>query len=334
VKRTVLAYFLFLIIPEIRSQDIHFSQYYLSPLSLNPANTGKYKGDYRFFGNYRSQWRDIDRAYNTFSAGGDFNAYPYNQNLSGGLIFINDNSGGNLMVNKILPSGAIHKTIRFWQLHVGIQPGLVIKSIDFYKNSFPNQLNWETGVFDNELPNNESKVQQRFMYFDLNAGVGITRKFSKVEIDAGYALFHLNEPRESFFGGRSILHMRQSYNLALGYYLTPLFIIRLHSLCAYTQKVTDWISGMNLEYVISKNAFFTNSVFGGFMWRSGLNRNPDAGIATIGFNYSQYTIGFSFDITNSQLKTAVDNKGAYEIGFIYRAKSTRLTRKAVPCERY
>ena len=30
------------------SQDIHFSQFNLSPLNLNPAMTGAFKGDYRF----------------------------------------------------------------------------------------------------------------------------------------------------------------------------------------------------------------------------------------------------------------------------------------------
>ena len=80
--------------------------------------------------------------------------------------------------------------------------------------------------------------------------------------------------------------------------------------------------------------FFSNSVFAGFMWRDGFKRNSDAGIITAGLNYSHYTIGFSYDITFSQLKTSVDSKGAFEIAFIYRAKSTRLTRKTIPCERY
>ncbi|HQQ95111.1 MAG TPA: type IX secretion system membrane protein PorP/SprF, partial [Bacteroidia bacterium] len=52
-----------------KAQDVHFSQYYFSPLSLNPANTGNYDGNYRFFGNYRSQWREISEAYDTYSAG-------------------------------------------------------------------------------------------------------------------------------------------------------------------------------------------------------------------------------------------------------------------------
>lgn len=334
MKKLILYIFCFLVVANLNAQDIHFSQFYFSPLSLNPANTGNYKGDYRFFANYRSQWREISKAYNTFSVGGDFNIFPKNQNVSGGLIFINDKSGGNLQVLKIMPSAAFHKKIAGYNLHIGVQPGIVIKSIDFYSHSFPEQLNWGTGKFDNTLPNTETNVSQRFTYFDLNTGVAASKKFGKLEPEIGYTLFHITKPNESFLGNSNKLKIRQAYNLGLNYYLNPKIILRGYTMYGYTTKVSDWVSGVNLEYVLSKNVFFTNSVFAGFMWRNGFKRNPDAGIVTAGVNYSHYTIGFSYDITFSQLKTAVNSKGAFEIAFIYKAKNTRLSKKAVPCERY
>lgn len=325
---------LFLLVKHTYAQDIHFSQYYLSPLSLNPANTGNYKGDYRFFGNYRSQWRDISGAYKTFSAGGDLNFFPGNVNLSAGLIFISDKSGGNLSVTKILPSFAFHKKILGFKLSAGIQAGVVFKSIDLNAHSFPNQLNWNVGGFDKGLPNGENGGQNE-KYFDLNLGGAVAKKFGKFEPEIGIAFFHLNKPKESLLGNDgNRLPVRQAYNLGVGYYVTPVVIVKLHSIYGYTNRVSDWVSGVNLEYVLSRDAFFSNSVFAGFMWRNGVGRNSDAGIMTAGLNYSHYTIGFSYDVTISKLKTSVDSKGAYEIAFIYRGKNTRLTRKAVPCERY
>lgn len=262
------------------------------------------------------------------------NFYPKNQQVSGGLIFISDKSGGNLQVNKILPSAAAHRKFGDFNVHAGIQPGIVIKSIDFYSHSFPNQLSWNKGKFDNTLPNNETGVVQRFTYFDLNAGVGASRRFGRIEPEIGYALFHINKPKESFVSDDSRLTIRQAYNLGLNYYMGNAMVFRAYSLYGYTTKVSDWVSGLNVEYILSKNVYFTNSVFAGFMWRDGFKRNSDAGIVTAGLNYSHYTIGFSYDITFSQLKTAVDGRGAYEIAIIYRAKNTRLTKKAIPCERY
>jgi type IX secretion system PorP/SprF family membrane protein len=324
-----------LLIHPVIAQDVHFSQYYFSPLSLNPANTGNYRGDYRFFGNYRTQWRDLDKGYNTFSVGGDMNFFPNNINVSPGIILINDRSAYNLNVIKILPSLAGHFKVAGYKLHAGIQPGIVIKSIDFYKHSFPNQLNWTTGSFDNTLPNTEPYVAQRFTFFDMNVGVGASRKIGKLEPEIGIAVFHLNRPRESFLeNNKNKVPVRQAYNAAINYELTRSIILRLHSMYGYTIKSTDWVSGLNIEYVLSTDPFFVNSVFAGFMWRDGYHRNIDAGIITAGLNYLQYTIGFSYDITFSQLKTSVDRQGAYEIAFIYRAKSSRLTQKAIPCERY
>jgi type IX secretion system PorP/SprF family membrane protein len=335
LRSLYLFLFLFVYAKHYLAQDVHFSQYYFSPLSLNPANTGNYKGDYRLFGNYRSQWRDLDKAYNTFSAGGDINLFPKNVNVSPGILFLRDRSASYLSVTKILPSAAIHIKLAGFKLHAGIQPGIVIKSVDFYEHSFPNQLNWGTGQFDKDLPNTEPNAGQRATYFDLNAGVAASRKMGKWEPEIGYAAFHLNRPSESLLADKNNkLPVRSAVNAGLSYQVKPNVILKLHSLYGYTTKANDWVSGLNVEYILSRKSFFTNSVFAGFMWRDGFKRNFDAAIVTAGINYSHYTIGFSYDITQSELKTSVNSKGAYEIAFIYKAKSTRLTKKIIPCERY
>ncbi len=320
---------------QVCGQDVHFSQYYFSPLSLNPANTGNFKGDYRLFGNYRTQWRNLDKGFNTFSAGGDLNMFPRNYNIGAGLILINDLSAENLGVTKILPSAAWHVKLAGFKIHLGVQPGLVIKTIDFYRHSFPEQLNWGTGKFDNTLPNTEPNVGQRFVFFDGNAGAIVSKKIKKIEVLAGFALFHINRPNESFLSDKkNKLPMRKALNLEFNYDVSKNLVIHLHSLYGFTTKASDWVSGANLEMILSRDAFFTNSVFAGLMWRDGINRNADAAIFTAGMNYSHYTFGFSFDLTQSQLKTSVNSQGAYEIAIIYRAKSSRLTRKVVPCERF
>ncbi len=55
------------------SQDLHFSQFFNSPLTTNPANTGFIPdGDYRLGINYRNQWSSIMQVpYKTMSAFGD-----------------------------------------------------------------------------------------------------------------------------------------------------------------------------------------------------------------------------------------------------------------------
>src|SRR5678810_596663 len=53
------------------AQDPNFSQFFASPLTLNPAMTGKFDGVYRVAGNYRNQWPTIYNAYTTYTASFD-----------------------------------------------------------------------------------------------------------------------------------------------------------------------------------------------------------------------------------------------------------------------
>src|SRR6187402_3812239 len=56
----------------VKAQDPHFSQFFASPLTLNPAFTGKFDGQLRLAANHRDQWPSIPKAYVTTSASVDF----------------------------------------------------------------------------------------------------------------------------------------------------------------------------------------------------------------------------------------------------------------------
>lgn len=334
-KKAYYLYFLILCFANlVNAQDIHFSQYYFSPLSLNPAQTGNFSGDWRISANYRNQWREIQKAYRTISLGGDANFYPMNQQTSLGLYFLNDKSGGNLIVNKIYASGAIHKKIAGINLNIGIQPGLVMKRIDFYAHSFPNQFSWNKGEFDNSLPNNETNVNQRSTYFDLNGGAIASLRIQKIETGIGFSLFHLTMPKETFVSTNNRLPIRKLINFDIKYYHTEKFSVNLYSMLGATTKASDWVTGVNAEYILQKTPFFNNAVFIGFMWRDGLKRISDAAIATAGIKYMNYTFGMSYDINISTLHTATDYRGAIEFALIYTSKNTRLLKKQIPCDRY
>lgn len=316
------------------AQDVHFSQYYFSPLSLNPGNTGNFLGDFRVAANYRSQWKDIQSAYRTFSLGGEANFFPKNQQVSAGLYFLNDRSGQNLVVNKIFGSIAIHKRIAGFNLNLGIQPGVVLKSIDFNSHSFPDQMNWNKGQFDNSLPNYETNVIQKSNYFDLNIGAVVSKRISKIEVELGYSLFHLTQPKETFVSNNNHLPIRKIMHGNITYYHSEKISMNLYSLLATTTKASDWVTGFNVEYTLSKTPFFRNAIFAGVMWRDGLKRISDAVIATAGMRYKNYTAGISYDVNVSTLHTATDYRGAFEIALIYTSKNTRLVKKQIPCDRY
>ena len=89
---------------ELQAQDPHFSQFFASPLTLKPALTGKFDGQFRLAANHRDQWASIPKAYVTTSASLDFgimkNKLPDNDVLGIGISGLSDQSAnGALKLN-------------------------------------------------------------------------------------------------------------------------------------------------------------------------------------------------------------------------------------------
>lgn len=97
-------------------QDLRFSQFFNSPLSTNPANTGFLPySDYRLGAHYREQWASIPVPYTTMSIYGDFQVL---RNLIstgwfgvGGLIFQDMAGSGTLRSTKTYASVAYHQML-------------------------------------------------------------------------------------------------------------------------------------------------------------------------------------------------------------------------------
>ena len=71
MKRLIFILFIIAIGFTATGQGIHFSQWYETPLLLNPANAGSYFGDYRANVNYRNQWATVGNSYKTIFASFD-----------------------------------------------------------------------------------------------------------------------------------------------------------------------------------------------------------------------------------------------------------------------
>jgi hypothetical protein len=57
----------------INAQDPHFSQYFMSPLTINPALAGTGYGKFRLMSNFRSQWQIGGTPYSSYTLGLDAN---------------------------------------------------------------------------------------------------------------------------------------------------------------------------------------------------------------------------------------------------------------------
>src|SRR5678815_3386413 len=88
---------------EASAQDPNFSQFFASPLTLNPAMTGKFDGVYRIAGNYRDQWPTFNNAFVTYTVSADFgilkNTIPEYDQFGLGFMAFSDKSGNGILTD-------------------------------------------------------------------------------------------------------------------------------------------------------------------------------------------------------------------------------------------
>lgn len=318
------------------SQDPGFSQFFASPLTLNPALTGKFEGKLRAAGNYRDQWPAISKAFvtTTFSLDGAVlpNRLSETDTWGVGVMMMNDRTAnGILNSNYVSLSTAYHKGLDengFHQIGVGFQGTFAGKKLDGGKLNFEEELD-QLGGWTN--PTNEPINGQRITvnYFDFNAGMlysGSTNGYNNFYF--GTSFYHINRPKESFNGIYYLLNPRLTVHAGgyfpVGHYST-LHLSALHSRQAgATNTVVGGALALNVNY---DEANPTSVYFGSWM------RFNDAVIPYLGLEFNGLRFGATYDVNISELKTASQYRGGLEISLIY-IKRHNEGRKNIPCPKF
>ena len=316
------------------SQDVHFTQYYTSPLTLNPANTGLTNNDWRLSANYRSQWGSINSVpYLTGTVSYDM---PLLQDkLKGdaigvGLIGLYDQSGTGALRNTTFGvSLGYHKRIgdnynRPQTLSIGVQRYFVQKSIDASKLIFEDMINPLTGL---PVQPSGDVVNSMEGYADYNAGIMYTGKVSDhTSIYGGVSYYHITNPNESFLGEVYELPSRISATLGGSFEMNENMI--LYASGAYQQqgKAFEVLAGGAAGFVLNPyhEADMKSTVFYLGAWY----RYNDAVSPYVGFEWSRAKVGFSYDVNVSSLAEASQGQGAMEISFIYNGLIQSRERKS------
>lgn len=347
MKRSIHALFAILFIyPAVsRAQDPEFSQFFASPLTLNPALTGKFSGDLRIAGNYRNQWPQINNAYITSTISVDGNILQ-NKISNGdawgiGLMTMTDRTANGILTsNYVAVSTAYQKALdeNGWnQIGIGFQGSYANKRLDGTRLNFEDQLDQQGGW---SLPSSEaiSGHQVNLSYFDLNVGIlynGSTDGNNNYYF--GASAYHILQPTESFTGNSLYtLHPRFT---AHGGYSFPLSqsnnnnFIHLSGLYSRQAEAVDAMLGGAWSYNVNADeaaATPINLYLGAWARFSNLT---DAIIPYVGLDIGSFTLGMTYDVNVSSLKSASQGQGGFEISLIY-IKKPADGRKTIPCPKF
>jgi type IX secretion system PorP/SprF family membrane protein len=336
--KTLQTLILFLLInTALRAQDPHFSQFFASPLTLNPAYTGKFDGSFRVAGNYRNQWPTINNAFTTATASIDMpilaNRLPEYDTWGVGILALNDQSGNKILNNNFIGvSTAYHKGLDengYHQLTIGFQGSYASKRLDINRADFEDELTalGFTGV-TSEVFNNTNEVALN--YFDFNTGLmysGTTN--GENSFYAGASVYHINRPKETFLGGNYLLQPRVTIHG--GGYIPVGQYKMFHGSFIHQRQVNavETVLGGAMAFNVNYDEENPIELYTGLWYRFN-----DAFIPYVGVEISGFRIGFSYDINNSSLNTASNGRGGTEISLIYVRKPSDPNMKKLNCPKF
>ncbi len=302
----------------IFAQDLHFSQFFNSPLTTNPANTGFIPdADYRIGGTYRNQYSNIMAApYKTYSVFGDAQVFRNrfeNGWLGLGAVILRDEAGsGGLTSTKAYGSVAYHQMLGYSSLlTAGFNLGWANKRIDQSKLTVPDQF--DGNFFDNSLPTIVVLLNNNVSYFDVQAGMNYAYfPTEDVYINAGYSIHHVNQPKETFFADSindSRLAIRHIGFLNALLKMNENVILNPNAYYTIQAKSSELVVGLNFAYNLSGDG--AKQLIGGLYYRVG-----DAVVPMIGFELNNVRFTFSYDATMSTLHYFNNYQGASEFSII------------------
>lgn len=316
----------------LAAQDMHFTQFYSSPLYLNPAFTGADVCS-RVSATYRNQWPGISKAYSSYLL--SFDHYIPQNNIGIGLLFGNDVAGsGNLKTTVVNPLLAYEMVLtRKITMRVGVQPGFGIRSINFNDLLFGDQI----ARGGSSVPTIETASQSK-AFFDIGAGALAYTK----EAWLGFSFYHLNKPNESLIGDPDGT-LPVKYSVHGGYKL----IINEDEKEEFSRRSVSAAfnyRGQKEFDQLDVGVYYTQYVFNLGFWYRGIPllkaykpgySNNDAVAFIVGVKTDRLNIGYSYDYTISKL-TNMSN-GAHEIAVSYqlcKLNKKKKKRLIVPCPKF
>lgn len=314
---------------DVRSQDLHFSQYEQIPLLLNPALTGIYKGDVRAFMNYKEQWSSIENGkYETFLGSLDMKVLKEKKKggfisegdfLAAGLVLYSDKTAYNaLKKTKISLSLSSNKIISSrHSLTAGLQTGYTQKKYDDSQLTWNNQFNGYN--FDPNLESGESS-EASSTYMDVSAGLLWRYRVAPgMVLNLGVAGFHLNKPQNSIsidnsddLSRKLIVHAKTWVKLKKN----PQISIMPNLLFARQGTQMETSAGSYVRYQL-KNKIASSAINNEAILVGVNYRLKDAAVVTVLYEYHEYQLGLSYDINTSELNEVSKGLGGFELSLRY-----------------
>ncbi len=325
----------------LHAQDPHFSQFFEAPLLRNPSLAGLFAGDIRIQGVYRNQWGSVTVPYQTGSFNMEYKQPIGHANdfITMGLQILYDRAGTtNFTTTNVYPAVNYHKSLngeKSKYLSLGFMGGYVQRRIDRSKITTNDQ--YGPNGFNPALPDGEIFSVSSYHYWDGSFGMSFNSSIAQSEEDTyfiGLGYHHFNRPLNSFYKNPPV-ELNPKWVASAGVHFTvgETSFITIQGDYSKQGEYNEGIAGVTYSRKIGEDYNNSGYVihFGGYL------RWKDAFIPFLKLDYHPFSIGLSYDANISQLKTASQGRGGYELSISYAGfleGRSNSTKNSVLCPKF
>jgi type IX secretion system PorP/SprF family membrane protein len=311
------------------AQDIHYTQFYNTPLTTNPALTGVFNGQYRIGAIYRNQW------FSAVSGGTFFNSPFQTPSISfdmpfilkngdavgvGALIFYDEAGAGSITTFSGQVSASYIKHLGKdgrHQLSAGFQVGYTQYKLSAADQKFASQ--YSGNDFNPQMASGVSLLPN-VNYINLNVGLLYFGKLTNtISMYLGGTIFNTTEMKVNLVGDQSkqSLNLRGNINGGLDFTIGRRYHILPSVLWMRQSGTSDLNTGLGFGYDINMRTNITLGIYNRANDVVDAYHQADAVIAYAAFQVKGFKLGVSYDFTVSKLSDGNSGAGGLEISLIY-----------------
>lgn len=318
---------------KVKSQDIHFSQFLMTPFLQNSSFAGKSGGDFRAIVNHRNQWRSLTaKPFQTTGVSFDMNLNRNGRkdNFFGIGVAVYHDRAGSASFQNTLANLNLAYHIKMGQqsyFSCGLLIGMDHRSFNPNALEFDSQFDGSghnASISSGENFNNISTIKPSvgggisYSWVDEDGNNVINNNgFSGKKINVGFAVQHFNSPNFLFISDDKLgLRYTGSFNSSFGIPNTNL-AIQPSGFIFYQKKAVDLVLGSMFRYTLREQSRVTGVVKGTAISLGAHYRVQDAVITSFLIEIGGFGFGFSYDINVSSLTSVSRSRGGFELSLRY-----------------
>ncbi len=304
------------------AQDIHFSQFYENATLRNPALVGIFSGDYKVCANYKNQWSSFGAGFQTAMINGetrilmsrntgDYMSFGLSAfyDKAGSIDFTNTGAYGSVSYNKALGD------TRYSYISVGLGAGYLQRSMNLSKMRFANQ--YIGGNYSATNPTGENINNNKISGFDASAGISLNSSIGwNVNYYLGAGAYHLSKPKQAYLAESVNLSTRWTVNAGI----QAALLQNLGLICEFNyQKQAPYeelIGGAMIRYLLNNSG--GENIDKLKLYLGCYYRLNDAIIPTVKFDYHNWSLTASYDVSMNQSRIYTTALGGYELSLMIR----------------